>query len=66
MRMIERWKSDDEDPNFMVTVGNCTDMLIDQQTQNITSRKVLRKEGQTDDDIDKKIKDGQYVEIKSA
>jgi hypothetical protein len=66
MRMIERWKSDDEDPNFMVTVGNCTDMLIDQQTQNITSRKVLRKEGQTDDDIDKKIKDGQYVEIKSG
>ena len=57
MRMIERWKSDDEDPNFMVTVGNCTDMLIDQQTQNITSRKVLRKEGQTDDDIDKKIKE---------
>jgi hypothetical protein len=66
MRMIERWKSDDEDPNFMVTVGNCTDMLIDQQTQNITSRKVLRKEGQTDDDIDKKIIDGQYVEIKSG
>jgi hypothetical protein len=66
MRMIERWKSDDEDPNFMVAVGNCTDMLIDQQTQNITSRKVLRKDGQTDDDINKKIKYGQYVEIKSA
>tara|TARA_B110000114_G_scaffold167010_1_gene188629 strand:- start:179 stop:373 length:195 start_codon:yes stop_codon:yes gene_type:complete len=64
--MIERWKSDDEDPNFMVAVGNCPDMLIDQQTQNITSRKVLRKDGQTDDDINKKIKDGQYVEIKSA
>jgi len=61
MSMIDRWAADELDPNFMITVDHLSDFLIDQSTQNITSRKVLRKEGLTDDDIDKQIKDGQVI-----
>jgi hypothetical protein len=42
MTMRERWKSDDEDPNFMVTVEHRTDVLIVQKTQNVTFRKILK------------------------
>ena len=65
MTMLDRWASDELDPNFMITIENRSDLLIDQSTQAITSRKSLNEQGMTDSEIDQEISSGRYTEVKS-
>jgi hypothetical protein len=64
MTMLDRWSSDELDPNFMITIDHRSDFLIDQSTQEITSRKSLKEQGMTDSEIDQEISSGQYTEVK--
>ena len=63
--MLDRWASDELDPNFMITIDHRSDFLIDQSTQAITSRKSLKEQGMTDSEIDQEISSGRYTEVKS-